>query len=200
MANANTEVNLDTLFGVIEQQIRLAFPSLATVEFDREEASAPPQAPACVLELPEWEGLEGDDPETGQLAINCRFEARLLIGFNRPRAKAEVRKLAMALAAWLHKRTWRAQAHPSGQAQVTGAYRDDFSPVLDKYEAWRVEWTQVIHLGESAFKDTGTPPTAFIRMDPQADPASYAGTPTLDGQHHPIEEYLPLAEFLAGNT
>jgi hypothetical protein len=200
MANANTEINLDTLFAVIEAQVRLQFPDLVTVEFDREEASAPPAAPACILEMTECEKYDEQDPGTGQLAMSCRFEARLLIGFNRPKAKAQVRNLALAFAAWMHLRRWGAFGQPTGPAQIIGAYRDDFSPVLDKFEAWRVEWVQEVHLGQSVWTDVGTPPEAFVRLDPAADAAIYTQPEVLDGKHHPKDEYVPLAQLLQGDA
>ena len=39
-----------------------------------------------------------------------------------------------------------------------GGYPDDFQPEIDKYEVWRVEWQQVIHLGETIWTDEGTTP------------------------------------------
>jgi hypothetical protein len=200
MANANTEINLDALFSVIEEEIRRQFPDFLSVEFDREEASAPPAAPACILEMTEAEKYQDQDPGTEQLAMTCRFEARLLIAFNQPRAKSEVRKLALAFAAWMHLRRWGMQGQPTGPAEIIGAYRDDFSPVLDKYEAWRVEWTQEIHIGQSVWTDEGTPPAAYIRLDPAADPRIYTQPEIMDGKHHPIDEYVPLAQLLDGSA
>lgn len=194
----NTEVNLDTLFSVIEAQIQAKYPTLLTVEFDRDEATAPPAAPACLLELSEWDQADSD-PETGQLAIICRFEARLLIAFNVQNAKAQARKLAMDFAAWMRRRTWRAQGHPSGPAQVVGGYRDDFSPVLDKYEVWRVEWTQEIHIGASVWTGAGVPVTqVFARLEPV--PGIGSGILEIDlnapadGVSHPIDEYTKLTQ------
>lgn len=202
MANANTEISLDQLFQVIVDQVQAQFPDLVVVEFDRDEGSTPPQAPACILEMTEGEKYEDQDPGTGQLAFSARFEARLLVGFNRPRAKAEARKRALAFAAWMHLRRWGAFGCPSGPAEIIGAYRDDFHPALDKFEAWKVEWVQVIHLGTDVWKDdpTAVTPQVFVRLDPAADPATYTQPIVNDGQHHPVDEYVPLADFLNGGA
>ena len=86
----------------------------------------------------------------------ARFEARLVIGFRQGAAnpKLEIRKLAAAMCAFVRLQRWGC---PIGPAMVVGAYRDDFEPELDQYEVWRVEWQQVIHLGETVWKG-GTPP------------------------------------------
>ena len=72
-----------------------------------------------------------------------------------PNAKREVRKLAMAFAAWLYLRRWTGIVTDS--AHVKGCYRDDFNPDLDQYEVWRVEWTQVMYAGANAWADTSAP-------------------------------------------
>lgn len=197
--NANTEIDLDTLLAVIVDQVKAKFPALTTVEFDRDEASAPPQAPACLLEMTESEKYSERDPGTGQLEITARFEARLLLAFNVPNAKREARKLALAFATWMHQRRWGAQGCPSGPAEIVGAYRDDFSPVLDKYEAWRVEWTQEFTLGQSVWTaDTaGVPPSEIlVRGDgtPGAEARNLVRVELANGQAYPVDEYDPLSQ------
>ncbi len=193
MANANTEINIDQLHQVIETAISTQFPTLVTVEFDSDERTLPAM-PACLLEISEAERFEEQDPGTGQLPVTLRFAARLAIGFRTPNAKREIKKLAFAFAAWLHLRTWRAQGCPSGPAQVVGAYRDDFSPELDQFMVWRVEWAQEIHLGQTVWTD-GTPITDFaVRTDvvPHYQNGPDSSTPVADGTHHPIDEYVDL--------
>lgn len=154
MANANTEVTLDAVHDAIVERIRSQFPALKTVQAYRLERKTLP-TPACLIELMEMEtGQDADDPGTEQLAVNARFEARLILGFKTPQAKLEIRKLAAAVAAFARLNRWGC---PIGPANVIGAWPDDFDPELDQYECWRVEWVQVIHLGTSIWTDHGLP-------------------------------------------
>lgn len=157
MADALTELDLGDLHDAIVAGISAQFPALQTVEFYREEddRKTPASMPACLLELTEFEKAGADpDPGTGQLAVMARFEARLIIGFRTPNAKREIRKLACAFASFVHLRRWEGVV--TGPGEVVGIYHDDFSPELDQYEVWRVEWAHVIHLGESVWKPDGS--------------------------------------------
>lgn len=167
--NANTEVDLAELHDAIVADIKVVFPDLATVEFYREDRKTLPK-PACLLEMSEFENLEDEDPGTEQLAVLAKFEAELVIGFRTPKAKQSIRLLAAALAAWLRKRRWTNYSGttpklPTGPALVIGAYPDDFKVMgrdsdqgQEQYEVWRVEWQQVIHLGNTVWTDEGTVP------------------------------------------
>ncbi|AWM87371.1 hypothetical protein [Microvirga sp. 17 mud 1-3] len=176
MANANTEIDLGELHAGIESAIRAQFPALKLVEFYREEEERKPptvdQMPACLLELSEMEPTPDVDPGTEQLAVNARFEARLVIGFRTPRAKLEIRKLAAALAVFLRLKRWphptiAGKTIPTGPAEVTSIVPDNFNPELDRYEVWRVEWLQPLHLGTSIWKDEGvTPQTPLYSFKP----------------------------------
>lgn len=165
--NADTEIDLDDLQDAIADQIAAAFPEFQTVEFYREERDRDRlPVPACLLELTGLEPTADADPGTGQLAASARFEARIVIGFRTPNAKRAVRKLAAALAAFLHHRRW---GRPVGPAQVIEATPDDFTPELDNCEVWRVEWEQVVHLGESVWigSDAITPTDVRVSWVPR---------------------------------
>jgi len=162
----NTEVSLDALHQAIIDAIQAKFPDLATVEFYREDRKGL-QLPACLLELTEWENAPNDDdPQTEQLAVDARFEAHLILGFRTPEVKLAIRKLAASFGAFLRFKRWPGVS--CGAAQVIGAYKDDFSPELDEYECWKVEWVQRITLGETVWKNDGTVPIAvFIGFTPE---------------------------------
>lgn len=169
MANAITNVSLDDLHDAIVRDIKAAFPALKTVEFYREESErtppSPEQLPACLLELSEMEPSPEDDPGTEQLAVDARFEARLMLGFRTQKAKLEIRKLAAAFAAWLRLRRWSHPTNagktlPTGPAYVQSIRPDDFFPELDRFEVWCVEWQQeTVHLGETVWTDEGVTPS-----------------------------------------
>lgn len=187
--NANTEIDLDKLHAAIVADIQAKFPDLRTVEFYRGEGNDHDDrkvlpVPACLLDLTEMEASTEDDPGTEQLAVIATFEAELLIRFTEPNAKRSIRKLAAALAAWLHNRRWTNPDNtekklPTGPCMVVGAYKDDFSGMmagqrdkpLDQFEIWKVEWRQKIHLGDSVWNDEGTTPTTvFLGITPDIGP------------------------------
>lgn len=165
MANANTVTTLDAVHSGIVAAIKAQFPDLKIVEAYRLDRKNLP-VPACLVELTEMDAAPDVDPGTEQLAVNARFEATFVIGFRQggKNPKLEVRKLAASFAAFARLQRWGC---PIGPAEVIGAYQDDFDPELDQYECWRVEWQQVIHLGDTVWKDEGEVPTPFFSWSPE---------------------------------
>lgn len=162
--NRDTTVNIEALHDAIEADIKAQFPALETVEFYRENRKGL-ALPACLLELTEFEADAEPDPGTGQLSVTARFEAMLVIdGLKVKNAKRSIRTLATNFAAWLRLRRWTGQK--SGPAQVIGAYKDDFNPELDQFEVWRVEWTQILHLGTTDIDDGGVTPIPYFSWSP----------------------------------
>ncbi len=151
----NTEVTLDQVHDGIVTTLAAQFPGLHVEAYREDRKSLP--IPACLIELSEMEADPATDPGTGQLSVIATFEAQLIMGFKQPgkNAKREVRKLAAAVAAFVRLKRWGC---PIGPAEVVGAYKDDFDPELDQFECWRVEWRQVIHLGETVWKGGHPPP------------------------------------------
>lgn len=172
--DANTNITLEVIYAAIEADIKAKFPALVTVEFDREDRKTLPK-PACLLTLVEFEASPDNDPMTEQLCVLASFEAELVIGFNGLNAKKNIRKLAANMAAWLHNRRWNMPGYtgepgragsklPTGPCMVGGAYPDEFQPELDQFEIWRVEWSQLIHLGDTVWTNEGVTPTdVFVR-------------------------------------
>jgi hypothetical protein len=179
--NANTQIDLDQLHSAIVTAIAAAFPQFQTVATYPEVSDRQTLAtPACIIELTEMEAAPEDDPGTEQLAMVATFEARIIIGFRTPDAKRAIRKLAGALAAFVLRKRW---GLPVGPAEVLDARPDDFSPELDQYEVWRVEWQQVIHLGASVWLDSGVTP-ADIRVSwvPRVGPPYESEYLPVDGE------------------
>ena len=175
MADALTEIDLDILQDAIEADIAAAFPSFANVEFYSETRKGMP-LPSCLLELSDFEDFNDPDPATGQQAVMARFEARFIIsGVKTKTAKRSIRKLAASFAAWLRLRRWTnpsnpAKKLPTGPAQFLAAEPDPFHPEADQYECWRVEWQQVLHLGETVWKPQPGDEITTTPNDPQAKP------------------------------
>lgn len=166
MADANTEIDLDALHAAIIAGISGKFPDLNVEAYreDRERLILP----ACLVELVDMEPDPDSDPGTGQLAVLARFEARIVIGFKKLKAKQEIRKMAAALAAAIYMQRW---GQPIGPAEVTTITPDNFSPELDQFEVWRVDWQHLIHLGASVWNNDGTiPRQVWASISPEIGP------------------------------
>lgn len=171
--NADTEITLDQYYRAVVADIRAAFPVFRIVEFDRDDISRAPlektDLPACLLEITEFEDDAENDMGTGQWFCAARVEARIVVSFREEKENFTVRDMAVALATWIRKRRFshpdilpdpdkpdeKRLALPTGAAQVEGAYEDSFSPQLDQYAVWRVEWTQQMTFGASSWKWMG---------------------------------------------
>lgn len=147
-----TTVDISAFQGAVTAQIQATFPDFKTVEFDREETDRDEleaaDLPAILLDLSEFEAEGAEDRGTGQLSMRGRCEARVIIGYRTTRAKTAARTAALALAAWLRLKRFNGENVWTEAAQVIGAYRDDFAPGCDRYVVWRVEWTQVLQVGQ----------------------------------------------------
>ena len=172
MANANTLTTLDAVHTGIISAIAAKFTALKTVAaypMDRKALTIP----ACLIELTEMTAINDEDPGTEQQAVYARFEARLIIGFRQDKdknPKLEIRKLAAAVGAFVRAKRWGC---PIGPAELIGIYQDDFDPELDQYEVWRVEWQQIIHLGESVwtgYDEGDVPQRVYLGIAPEIGP------------------------------
>lgn len=162
--NINTAVDFDALNAAIVAGISGAFSTFQTVEFYRPDRTQLP-LPAILLELAELETAD-TDPGTGQIAMVARFEARIILSFDTVNVKQEIRKIAASLAAFLNLRRWPGVI--TDPATVIGCYEDDFSPELDRFEVWRVEWSHQFNVGTSVWVDSGiTPTTVFLGYEPR---------------------------------
>lgn len=189
MTDRNTEIDLAVLHQAIVDDIKAQFPELTTVEFYRGQDTGEDRrslpTPACLLDLTELEAEPEADPGTEQLAVLAKFEVALVIDFRTAQSKLSIRQLAASFAAWLRLRRWSNAAVPgkklpTGPAQVVGAYPDDFQPDLERFVVWRVEWQQIIHLGQTVWKPEGAAPTQVL----------VSFTPDIGFGHEP--DYVPV--------
>jgi hypothetical protein len=163
-------LDLETLFGAIRDQIAAQFPALKTVEFDDIDRTGFAM-PACLLDVDEFEG-DLPDPGDGKLALLARLEARFVVGFKDAQAKLEVRKLAVAFATWINRRSFGPGA-PSYPAEVVALHRDDFNPRLDEFECWCVKVHIGAEFGVSVWDDyqaVPADPAVFISQAPNIGP------------------------------
>lgn len=174
----NTEISLDLLHQAIIDAVAAQFPALVTVEDYREDRRSLP-LPAVLIELVDLDAAPDSDPGTGQLAMTAQFEARVIIGFRTSAAQREIRKLATALGAFAHLQRW---GLPIGPAEVLTIGPDDFSPELDQYVVWSVQWQQDVHLGDSVWTNDGTiPQDVLYSYAPDIGPENEPDYEPLDG-------------------
>lgn len=165
--NADTEIDLDALHDAVVAAIVAGMPTVASVQSYPSERTAL-ELPAILVDLEDMEAAPEVDPGTEQLAVLTRWRARLILGFRTANVHRQVRKGAGQLAHLVHLNRW---GMPVGPARVTIVGPDPFDPDLDQYEAWVVEWEQVVHLGPSVWADEGiVPQTVYLGLELETGP------------------------------
>lgn len=172
------------LHAAILSAIRERFPDLATVDTYRLDRQDTPM-PACLINLTEMTTQDTEDPGTGQIAVEARFEAHLLVGFKTENAHLAVRELAAALMAFARLNRWGVAGGVIGPAMVTGAWEDDFTPALQQYECMRVEWSQIVWLGQDIWAEQGAVPVPFYGLAPAIGKGHEADYIQLNGETPP---------------
>lgn len=135
-------LTLDRLYTAIEQHIEASFPVLEFIATWPDIRESVP-LPALFLELSEFE--PGTEVGTGQTALVCRFEARVIVGPEDALHNQQAALLAAQLAVLLRAQYWGLPDVDA--AEFVRAVPDWTKPELDGYTVWLVEWTQPIKLG-----------------------------------------------------
>lgn len=165
--NADDGITLDALHQGILDAIAGALPGIRTVE-DYPDDRQRVQVPAALVELVELSAAPDDDPGTGQLALEASFELRYILGFRGANQGRAIRSQVAALAHFIHRQQWGLPVEP---AAVTACEPDEFSPELDQYLVWRIDWTQLVFIGENEWIDGGTPPgEVWVGIAPEIGP------------------------------
>ena len=171
---AYPHVDLLQLYAAIEHEFKTRYPTLQTVEFHRgtdgaERLEIP--VPALLLEdetmEPDQESNAGDE----MTHTNFSFSAYLILSNVRnPQVRKNIRVMAADMVNFINQHRWRGadgKVITADPCVVTVAERDNFDPSLDKYEVWRIDWTQGIALGESVWKGDDIPPgNIYIGFSP----------------------------------
>lgn len=188
--DVNDGTDLGALHQAITDGLAGQFPGVH-VEFYREDrknlptgdgiGDNPPRA-YVLLDLDEMDRGDAQDPGTEQQPLVARFQAEVIVRSVKDQhgAKVQVRILAGSIAAFLRSRS-RWPGVLNGPARVVGCYRDDFSPELDQFEVWRVEWVQEVWLGAGVWKTTGTTPQPLFSYVPLVGTTNEAAYMNADG-------------------
>jgi hypothetical protein len=150
-------LTLELLYAAIERQIGETLTGLEAVAA-WPDIGAHVDLPALFLELAEIE--PGSDPGTGEVALVCKFEARIIVGSEQPQHNQQAAQLATQLAMLLRTQSW--DLDNVAPAEFVQAVPDWTKPELDGYTVWLVEWTQEIHLGEQQWPWPDNPPAQLV--------------------------------------
>lgn len=153
---AEEPFSLDQLCREVEQHLLSHLPGVQTV-------SAWPNIqdrialPAVFLELAEIE--PGADIGTGETALVCKFEARIIVDPIDPLHQQQAVQLVTQLAVLLRAQTWGLAVEP---AEFVQALQDWTQPALDGYTVWLVEWTQQVYVGPEEWPWPDQPPGTLL--------------------------------------
>lgn len=155
-------VDLKELHDAINARLTEAFPGVSIfTNYERFQKLVP--TPAILVELVEMPRNQDDgDTGTGQFHFDLNFEARCVCKNIDGAGTVAVRKLAIALAGYIHDTKWgmkvpddpnqtELEIQPVSPAYVNGAFEDVWEPDIDTYEAFRVEWSHSAYVGVDAF-------------------------------------------------
>ncbi|MFM2090901.1 MAG: hypothetical protein RLZZ127_1390 [Planctomycetota bacterium] len=167
--NTPNGIDLDAMHDAIVAKIRERFPAFNEVgDYSRISKSANP--PSCYVQL--TDATPAADPGTDQLRLTLRWEALLVFSFRAEKAKRSVRVAAVELALFIKDQRWGLECGPATIEQIQ---QDGFSPELDQYECWRVDWTQEVNVGPNVWVGEAVPDPMDVTIREDVVPDGYAG-------------------------
>ncbi|MBH9397035.1 hypothetical protein I5L42_14985 [Pseudomonas aeruginosa] len=157
-------VTLEALYVAIEQVLRERLPEVTLIGF---WPGVPERTPAVALEVAEL--LPERDPGTGESALSCRLQARVLVPLD---ADRQAVALAGEIVRALRGQTGGLALEP---ARLVRATVDSSREELKGLRAWLVEWTQALRLGEPEWAWEDQPPgSLLLGLDPWTGPGHEA--------------------------
>jgi hypothetical protein len=167
MAGTDQGTDIDALHQGILNSLASQFPQLHTIQ-DYPDDRRRIQSPAVLLELTEFTPVTDDQSGTEQMVVDALFELRYIVGFRGENQGRLIRRNVAAMAQFIHHQRW---GHPVQPAQVSVCEPDEFSPDLDQYLVWRIEFSHQIFLGKSVFVDDSVrPDEVYVGVDPYTGP------------------------------
>ena len=150
--------SLDRLYQAIEQHLQEHLPGIQGVSFWPDlsaETSIP--TPVVLLEMAELE--PAPDIGTGETALTCKFEARIIVDSISVDPQRQAVQLASQLAVLLRAQSWGLEVDC---AKFVRSTQDWTKPELDGYFVWLVEWDQTIYLGPEEWPWPDEPPGTLM--------------------------------------
>lgn len=155
-------MTLDVLLTAVEQTLAAQLTEIEQI-LREPLGDIAPTPPALLLDLAQL--LPDRDPGTGETAVICAFQARLLVPLDDAAAEALALRCVARLALLLRSQTWGLDVQPPTFIQAQPASDD---PALSAYRCWLVEWRQPLLLGEPEWPWEDLPPgSLLLGIDPQ---------------------------------
>lgn len=151
-------LDLALALDAIVASLAAQFDTFKTVAAE-DEARGNLKLPAIIVQMSEIEPELDRDPETGQFPGLVRVEVRIVMGKRTPQVRRQSINAAAAVAAFAHKERFGVLWGP---ASIAAVEPDEFSPVADQFDVWRVEWGHSADFGTSYFVDEGETPTMVL--------------------------------------
>jgi len=133
--------------------------TVPTVELYGDQFQGAVPTPAIIISMDDAD--VGQSLGDGRLALDCRFSAVCLLGFNTVDVQVEVREFALQLLQLVRYNTWGMPddvESPSNLAMQPGP----FNPDKSGYESFIVSWDQTVFVGESVWG--GVPVNTAIEL------------------------------------
>jgi hypothetical protein len=181
MATDTAEIQVDEYLDAVAVKLRERFPLFTTVKCFPEDRSFEDIAlPAMLFEITEFETAPTHDYGSGQAPVDVRVELHMLFDFKTPNIKRRLPAIAASVLAFVNLQRWGFKCEA---AEALGASPDSFEPGMDQFATWRVEWHQVLKLGDNVWDadPSWSPPTQVFVTGTQ---------PMLDG-HPSLAPYGP---------
>lgn len=155
----------DLLLAAIEQTLAPRLPEIASI-VRGPLLAVPATLPALALEFAEM--VPGRDPGSGETALLCRMQARILLARDDATAEALALRSVAALLVALRAQDW---GLPLEAVSLIHAQPDDGAAALANCRVWLVEWHQPLLLGEPAWPWEDQPPGSLVLgFDPETGP------------------------------
>lgn len=162
-------LTLDLLLAAIEQTLAAQLTEIEQV-LRGPLGSAAPTLPAVLLDLVQLQ--PGQDPGSGETAVLCTLQARVLVVPGDAAAEALALRSVARLATLLRSQTWGLEVQPAAFVEARPV---DQEAGLEAYRCWLVEWRQLVLLGEPEWPWEDQPPgSLLLGIDPQTGPGHEA--------------------------
>lgn len=169
-------MSVDALLAAIKLGIETEFSSIATVDFtadihDRLRGSI--DVPAVLIDCVRFPVLD-DSMVQGEIRVTAQGNLFVLVDFKRLNAQSFARHLALQLGRFIHRRNWSVSgAHPTITSNIE---KDDFSPELDRFEVWRVDFSFIVTVSPESLEGYLLSPETVLfsyvpRVGPPHEPA-----------------------------
>ncbi|SKA81939.1 hypothetical protein [Desulfobaculum bizertense] len=139
------------------------------------------KTPAAIVNLAEMRADYSGLDATGRLPLVCRWEIFLVLGNTAINQALKLRTLAAHVA---HMIDGKSLVCGAPEAAFVSAEPNEFEPSFEHAKSWRVEFEQMLYLGEYMWSDEGAPPEKVF--------ASYA--PLIGAAHE--DKYFEVKDEL----